>query len=115
MKEFTTTDGRTLMRLSRWIHIRNNIVSKKHTLACYGNQVEEDDTHVYLDWFQFNGKKYALGQFICMNGMWANPVMFEDETGKLNYLSGYDCEDYYNPIMIELSDGGEYVRVYQYL
>lgn len=114
MKTFTTTDGKTLVRLSRWIKLHYEYVSKKHSLYDYADTDSSDDM-VLLIWFQFRRKKYAMNQFICMNGVWANPVMFEDETGKLNYLSGYDCEDYYNPIMIELSEDGEYVRVYQYL
>lgn len=39
--------------------------------------------------------------------------MWKDEDGKIHYLSGYDSEDYYNPIMIESSEYCEYVRVYQ--
>ena len=39
--------------------------------------------------------------------------MWEDENGKLQYLSGYDSENYYNPIMIEFSEACEYVRVYK--
>lgn len=114
MKTFTTTDGKTLVRLSRWIKLHYDDVSKRHPLYYYAD-IDSSDDSALLVWFQFRGKKYALEQFIRMGGMWASPVMFEDETGKLNHLSGYDCTDYYNPIMIELSEDGEYVRVYQYL
>lgn len=115
MREFTTTEGKTLLRLSRWTRVHCDVVSKRHPLHYYSEPDSEYPGKGILFWFRFNGKKYALDQFICMNGMWATPVMFEDETGKLNYLSGYDSEDYYNPIMIEVSDDGEHVRVYQYL
>ena len=33
--------------------------------------------------------------------------------GKLHYLSGYDCNEWYKPYLCEIDDGGEYIRLYQ--
>lgn len=37
-----------------------------------------------------------------------------EENGKLHFLC-VDSENWYNPILIEIDDGGEYVRVYEEL
>ena len=41
------------------------------------------------------------------------PEFFENEDGKKSFLSGYDCTQYYNPYLIEIDDGGEYVRLFE--
>ena len=30
-----------------------------------------------------------------------------------SYLCGYDCTNYYNPLLIEIDDGNERVRLYK--
>ena len=123
MKQFTTTDNRNIMRVSRWISIKHNYnPNKRNNLWYYvtdGNGYREgqagyDKTAgLYLDYFIFQGRKYAINQFLNLNNpFYCIPVMFY-ENGKLQYLSGYDSENYYNPIMIELSEDGEQVRIYQ--
>ena len=66
----------------------------------------------YLDYFVFNGRRWPTEQFLSTGSAWAYPIMFEDENGKLNYISGYDRDDYRNPLLIEIGDGGEAVRCY---
>lgn len=123
MKTFTTTDGNKITRISRWIKIQHNYNPNKRNKLWYyvtdgngyieGQTGYDKSTGLYLDYFVFNGRKYAINQFMNLNNpFYCNPVMFY-ENDKLHHLSGYDSENYYNPIMIELSDGCEYVRVYQ--
>lgn len=124
MREIVTKEGRTLRRLSRWIKVQQEYnITPKHSL--YDYCTDESGYHptqskfnpengTFLDYFRFQGRKWAIGQFIQFGGMMGGyPPMWEDEDGKLQYLSGYDSENYYNPIMIEFSEACEYVRVYQ--
>ena len=124
MKEIVTKEGRTLLRLSRWIKVQQGYnITPRHSLydQCTdengfypGQSMFNPENGTFLDFFRFNGRKYAINQFIIFGGcMGGYPPMWEDEDGKIHYLSGYDSEDYYNPIMIESSEYCEYVRVYQ--
>ena len=112
----------SIERVSRWIKIHNAKVSKRNSLAYYasdengyreGQEKFDGSNGLFVYYFQFQGVKYALDRFISCHSMWASTIMFYDENDKLNYISGYDEENYYNPLLIEIDDCGEYVRVYQ--
>ena len=123
-KIIKTNDGNSLVRLSRWISIRHNYnPSKRNRLWDYvrdgsgrgpfSSSFNPDDG-LCLDYFVWNGRKWALEQFLLLGGMMGGaPIFFEDENGKTSYISGYDGENYYNPIMIELDECCESVRVYE--
>ena len=114
-----TTEDNMIYRRSRWIQIKHNYNPNKHNSLWYyvndGNGCREGEKNynpengLYLDYFTWNGRNYALNQFLRLD----NPIMYYDKEGKLNYLSGYDSENYYNPILIELDECCEYVRVYE--
>lgn len=120
---FSTTDGNKIERVSRWITIQHNYNPGKQNRLFYyamdengyreGQEKYNPENGLYLDFFRWNGRTWAIEQFINMASPWAVPVMFYDETEKLNHLAGYDSEDYYNPVMIELDECGERVRVYR--
>lgn len=121
---FTDNNGNKLERISRWITIKHAYnVSKKNALAYYAtdeNGYKEGQTNfnpengLYLDYFHFNGKNYAIEQFISNSSMWSNGTQFFTDTdGKLTYIAGYDSENYYNPILIELDEYCEHVRIYK--
>lgn len=124
MKKIPANNGRTLIRRSRWIKVcRNYNPNKRNALWYYvtdGNGYREGQTNfdpssgLYLDYFRWNGRNWALEQFYRLGGiMGGAPIFFEDEDGKTSYIAGYDSENYYNPILIEVDDCGEYVRVYE--
>ena len=118
MKEITMQDGTKMYRVSRWIKIRQNYnVSPRNHLYYYatdengyrtGSTNFKHSSETFLDYFRFGNQTYAINQFLRLT----YPIFYETEDGKLAYLSGYDAEDYYNPLMIELSDDCEYVRLY---
>lgn len=109
MKKFTTQEGTTIQRETRWLKIRIEEVTKRHSLWCYADKTGTDDPRYgVLAYFIHNGKKYAVGQFMILS----YPMFFEDENGKTNYLSGYDSTEWYHPYLIEIDDGGEYCRLY---
>lgn len=117
-KEFNTQNGTKIYRVSRWIKIQQAYnITKRNSLYYYatdesgyreGQEKFNPDNGLYCDFFRWNGRNYAIEQFLRLD----YPIFFTDTDGKLNYLSGYDSENYYNPILIELDDCGEYVRIY---
>ena len=124
MKKIVTKEGRTLKRVSRWIRIRQNYnPSRRNPLWYYvtdgngrreGQTGYDPSTGLFLDYFVWNGRKWALEQFIRLGGPWGGPpIMFTDDNGKTSCIAGYDSENYHNPILIEIDDYGEYVRVYE--
>lgn len=113
MREFTTTNGQKLARVSRWIKIRTAYnITEKHSLSYYADKIDDEENS--LDYFIYHGKKYAINQFYRFGTMFSPgsiPMFYEND--KLLFISGYDSENYYNPIMIEISDCCEYVRIYE--
>ena len=121
MSLIKTTDGKTLKRVSRWIHIQTNRKpNKRNALWDYardghGNgpwSEKFDKDSAVIDFFFWNGQTWAIEQFYSLSGMFGSPMFFENEDGKMSYISGYDSENYFNPILIEMSDSCEWVRVY---
>lgn len=118
MKEYVTQDGKKIYRLSRWIKIKHNYnVSIRNSLYNYATdengylpaqQNFNKDSCLTLDYFEWNGRKYAIEQFLKLG----YPMFFENEEGKTSFISGYDCENWYDPILIELNDCCESVRVF---
>ena len=117
-KEFKTQDNKTIYRVSRWIKIEHNYnVSTRNSLYYYatdengyreGQSSFNPENGLFLDFFTWHGRAYAIEQFYRLDF----PMFFTDTDRKLHYLSGYDSEDYYNPILIELDEYCENVRVY---
>lgn len=111
-------------RLSRWIKIKQNYSpSKRNSLWDYvegENGYKPCSEHftpengLFLDYFTFNGKNYALEQFLSLGNPFYCPVTYSYQTkdGKTLFLSGVDGENIYNPIYIEIDENGENVRVY---
>lgn len=120
MKEITTQDNKKIYRCSRWIKIKRNYNPNKRNRLYYyvsdgygyreGTENYNPVLHdgKYLDYFKWNGRTWAIEQFLKIDF----PIFFENEEGKTSYISGYDSEEYYNPILIEFDDTCEYIRVY---
>lgn len=107
MNTFKTQDKTTVKRVSRWIRIQYSYnVTRRHSLFDYVDTYDGDNT---LAWFRHNSRKYAIGQF----EMLAYPIFFDDEYGKLAYLSGYDATQWYKPYLIEIHPDGECIRLYE--
>lgn len=118
------TGTRDFVRVSRWIKVKTNYSPcKRNPLWDYvqdGNgykSYQEDfdpESGLFLDYFTFNGKNYALEQFMLLGNPFFTAVSYEyEEDGKLCFLSGVDGEDYFKPIYIEMDEYVEHVRVYE--
>jgi len=123
-KIIKTKEGRTLKRVSRWISIRHNYnPSKRNALWYYvrdgygyaeGQAGYDPSQGLHLDYFRWNVRNWAIEQFILMGGMMGGaPYFYEDDDGKTGVIGAYDSENYYNPILIEMDEYGESVRVYE--
>lgn len=111
-KIFTTTDGKQIARVSRWISIKTDWnITPRHPLYYYS--CDADDGKRCVDYFVFHGRKYALDQFYRFGTMFTptQPPMWY-ENSKLQHMAGYDSENYFCPLMIEVDEYGEHIRVY---
>ena len=106
---FKGNDGRYYKMVGRLQRIKSDyIVSKKHSLYDYSDDC--GDGSRIVDYIVFQGKKYAIGQFLCLGGMMGGcPIILDNG----DIIGGYDSENYYNPLMIALDEYGEYARLYQ--
>jgi len=113
------------IRLSRWISIKHNYspckrnalwdyVQDENGYKPYADQFNPENG-LYLDYFTFDGKNYAIEQFLALGNPFFCPITYSYDTkdGKTCYLSGVDGDNYYNPLYIEFSPDCEMVRVYQ--
>lgn len=124
-KIYTDHDGNKIERLSRWIKIHTLPVTKRHHLYDYATDGSgyhpyqdkfDPSTGVLLDYFVFQGKQYPIDQFLPTTSTWAiawNPYYSENDVDDYIILSGYESEEYFNPLLIEIGGYGEFVRVYK--
>ena len=127
MKEITCTDGTKLRRISRWIELKHNYnPNKRNSLWDYVTDENGYTPHqhnfnpkngLYLDYFRFDGKTYALGQFYCLGSMFLSqaPYFYDDENGKLGVIGTlYMDGPVFGPAMLaEWDECCEYVRLYE--
>ena len=99
-----------IMRVSRWIKIEAKEITKRSRFWDYADPCTEENGKRLIDVFRFNNRWYCLDQFLRLS----YPVFFE-ENGKKGFLSGYDGENYYYPLEIELDESGECIRLYRAL
>lgn len=124
-KEIICNDGKTkIRRLSRWIHIDHAYdVTKKHSL--YDFCTDENGYHpyqekfspengTYLDYFRFNGRKYALEDFYACGSMFISFTCTWTEKDGFHHMSGVEMSgNIFHSLLIELDESGEYLRVYE--
>lgn len=114
-----------LRRVSRWISIKHNYNPNRnnalydYVMDEYGYKPYSDNFNpangLYLDYFIFNGRNYAIEQFTAIGCIWdcIGHAIGYIENGETHYLSAFDSENYFNPLFIELDEYGERVRVYE--
>jgi hypothetical protein len=109
----TTTDGTTIQGTGRWIAIQCAPgITARHSLWDYGD--DNGDGTRALWFFNHYGHRFALGQFLRFGGPWgpAAVPMWEEADG-LHHMAGIEMDRWDAPLMIELSEGGDAVRVWQ--
>ena len=98
-----------LKRVSRWISIDCIEVTPKHRLYCYGDKCGDEKGKRSVLVFRHGGKLYALGQFLCVDSLAWNEYECRKEP---ILISGYDAENWYNPLLLEIDDCNGKVRLY---
>lgn len=132
LQKFEIYDGKkqidnrfNLVRVSRWIKIRQNYnPNKRNSLWDY--VTDENGCHPYqdrfdpenglsLDYFTWNGRNYAISQFMVFGAAWDCIGHFVGyiENGEDHYIQGFDSHDLFNPILVEVDEYGENVRIYE--
>ena len=125
-KVYVTVDGKHAFTRSRWLDIRCAYkVNKNNSLYdfCtdeYGWHPYNDDfdpaNGLYLDYFIYNRRKYALEQFIGIGSMACpgEPYQIKNNDGSTSTVCAVDFYgDLYNPLYVEFDESGEKVRVYE--
>lgn len=98
-----------LKRVSRWIRIDSLEVTKKHSLYCYAGKDDEYNGKYTVLAFRYKNRWYALEQFLSRFGI----MGFDKDCKEYPaFISGYDGENYYNPLLMEMDEYGEKVRLY---
>lgn len=108
-----TTDGRTIQGTGRWISIQcSPAITSRHSLWEYGD--DNGDGTRSLWHFSHYGRRFALGQFYRYGSPWglSNPPTWEEADG-LHHVAGLEEGSWFNPLLIELSECGDAVRVWQ--
>lgn len=86
-------------RVSRWIKISYNLNGDSY--------------------FRHNNKRYKLDDFMRIfypsyeNMVITDTINIKDSKEVIQ-LSGYEADKYYKPLFIEISDCGDYVRLYRF-
>ena len=125
MKVIKTKDGQKFERVSRWISIKTNYnPSKSNRLWDYvtdenGYHPYQDNFNkengLYLDYFQFGGRTYAIEQFYALGSAFLSglPILYDDKDGKLGVIGYMDMDgDLYHPLFAEFDEYCERVRLY---
>lgn len=126
MKIITAKDGTKYERVSRWITIQKNYNPTKrnslwdYVMDGYGYHPYQEqfspEDGLYLDYFRFHGRTYALEQFYVLGGVWVGgePILYDDEDGKLGVIGTVDMDgDIFHPLYGEFDEYCERVRLYR--
>ena len=108
----TDAGGITYIPASRWIKIHNEVITSRSKFWDYGypcDGINWDDNCREIDYFQYNGRKYPIDQFLRLT----YPILYEDKEGKSGVIGGYDCTDWYHPMLLEIHPDGEYVKLWK--
>jgi len=100
---------KNLKRTTRWITIQTIEVTKKHSLYCYGEKLEDSNKRI-VNAFRYHNRWYAIGQFLSRFGI----MGFDKDCKEYPaFISGYDGDgNIFNPMLCELDEYGEKIRLY---
>ena len=131
LRSFDIYDGKeherdyNFCRVSRWIKVKQNYrPNKRNSLWDYVTDGDGYKSYqenfmpekgLFLDYFTFRGKKYAIEQFVALGCVWDCIGHYAGyyEHGEKHFISAYDRDSYFNPLYIEIDEYGENIRVYE--
>lgn len=99
-----------LKAVSRWIQIKTLYVTEKHSLFDYAEKDAECMGKYPVMAFRWKNHWYALDSFLSRYGICG----FDRECKEYpTFITGYDGNNYYNPLLMELDEYGEKCRLYE--
>lgn len=103
-----------LKKVSRWITINDKMITSRHHLWNYGYNENGDRTDTdkkrYILSFRWNNREYCLEQFL---SRFSFIVGFDQDCKEYpSYITGYDGENYFNPLYCELDEVNLKIRLY---
>lgn len=99
-----------LKRVSRWISVDCLNITEKHSLYYYADKEDCYNGKYPVMAFRWNNRWYAIGQFIGRFSMWGFDQKCERYPA---YIHAYDGDgDLYCPLLMEMDEYGEKVRLY---
>lgn len=104
-----------LKKVSRWITINDKRITRRHHLWEYGYNDDGDrtdeDKQRYIMSFKWHNREYSLEQFL---SRFSVMVGFDHDCKEYpSYITGYDGENYFNPLYCELDEVNLKIRLYQ--
>lgn len=98
-----------LKAISRWITIQRKEVTPKSALYDYGGGDCENEKR-YVLFFRWHNREFAFDRFLARFGI----VGFDPECKEYPaFITGYDGDNYYNPILCSIDEYGEHIRLYE--
>ena len=124
---FTTVDGKNHFTRSRWLTIKEAYnITKRHSLydfatdengyKPYQEQYNPGEYGNSLYYFIYQGRKYAVEQFVCIGSVVCPgvPYHFIDTDGKSTFITSVDFYgDLFHPLYAEFDEYCEKVRIYE--
>ena len=102
---------KTLKPISRWIRINGKEVTPKSALYDYGGDDCENGKR-YVLFFRWRNREFAFDRFLARFGI----VGFDYECKEYPaFITGYDGNNYFNPILCSIDEYGEKIRLYEEL
>ena len=100
-----------LKAISRWITIQCKEVTKKSALYGYGGDDLENGKR-YVLFFRWHNKEFAFDRFLARFGI----VGFDPDCKEYPaFITGYDGDNYYNPILCSITEYGDKIRLFEEL
>lgn len=126
MKEIISIDKKyRIYPISKWITVKHTFhANKRNALYEYvtdeyghrsGSKEYNPINGRFLDYFEFNRRKYAVEQFYLLNSMWLNsePIQYKSKN-EIRTINTVDMDGFIlDPIYAEFDIDAEKVRLYK--
>jgi hypothetical protein len=99
-----------LVKVSRWITLCNLDITEKHSLYYYADKDSENNGKYTVSAFRYNNKWYAIDQFLARFGWMGFDIECKNYPP---FIIAYDGEgNIYNPLLLEMDDNCEKIRLW---
>jgi len=95
---------------------QNATYTEKYTRVSRWIKIDYTPTENARPFFRHDNKRYYLDDFLRTGSPWSAGIASEIKAadGETVILAGYEAEQYYKPLFVELDEAGEAARLYRY-